>query len=332
MNKQLYPPLQDEANNISEDSAPPKPFMDRVAILLCTYNGSAFLDQQLESFASQTHDNWVIYASDDGSSDETLDILTGFQTKYGQDRLTVCSGPRQGFAKNFMSLVKNHTITADYFAFSDQDDIWLEDKLERSIAKLAGSPQGVPTLYCSRTRLINADRRVTGFSPLFTKLPGFRNALVQSLAGANTMLINNAARDLLAETADDAHIVAHDWLAYLLVSGCGGKVIYDPVPTLDYRQHGGNLIGANSSLKERLVRLGKMCSGRFSRWSSQNLYILNSFKPKLTPENRLTLSDFEQARQSSFIRRLSLMRKSGVYRQTPQGNVSLILAACLNKI
>ena len=332
MNKQLYQPLQDEANNISEDSAPPKRLKDRVAILLCTYNGSAFLEQQLESFVFQTHNNWVIYASDDGSSDKTLDILTSFQAKYGQDRLTVCKGPRQGFAKNFISLIKNHTVMADYFAFSDQDDIWLEDKLERSIAKLIGSPHGVPALYCSRTRLINADRHVIGFSPLFTKPPGFRNALVQSLAGANTMLINNAARDLLAETEDEAHVVAHDWLAYLLVSGCGGKVIYDPVPTLDYRQHGGNLIGANSGLKERLVRLGKMCSGRFSEWSSQNLYILSSLKPKLTPENRLTLSDFEKARQSSLLQRLCLMKKSGVYRQTPQGNVSLIVAACLNKI
>jgi glycosyltransferase involved in cell wall biosynthesis len=332
MNKQLYPPLQDEANNISEGSAPSQPLKDRVAILLCTYNGSAFLESQLESFAAQTHTRWVIYASDDGSSDKTLDILTGFQKKYGQDRLITFNGPCQGFARNFMSLVKNHSITADYFAFSDQDDIWLEDKLERSLAKLTGSPDSVPALYCSRTRLIDADRRVIGFSPLFTKPPGFRNALVQSLAGANTMLINNAARDLLAETEDEAHVVAHDWLAYLLVSGCGGKVIYDPAPTLDYRQHGGNLIGANSGLRERLARICKMCSGRFSEWSSKNLYILSSLKPKLTPENRLTLSDFEQARQSSLLQRLCLMRKSGVYRQTPQGNVSLIVAAFLNKI
>jgi glycosyltransferase involved in cell wall biosynthesis len=332
MNKQLHPSLQDEANNSSKGSAPSQPLKGRVAILLCTYNGSAFLESQLESFAAQTHENWVIYASDDGSSDETLDILTDFQKKYGQDRLFAFEGPRQGFAKNFMSLVKNQTITADYFAFSDQDDIWLEDKLERSLAKLMGSPDSVPVLYCSRTRLIDANRRVIGFSPLFTSPPGFRNALVQSLAGANTMLINNAARDLLAETADDAHVVAHDWLTYLVVSGAGGKVIYDPTPTLDYRQHGGNLIGANSSLKDRLIRISKMFSGRFSDWSSQNIYILGNLRPKLTPENRLTLSDFEQARQSSLLRRLYLMRKSRVYRQTPQGNVSLIVAAFLNKI
>ncbi len=309
----------------------PEAIGDKVAILLCTYNGSAFLGEQLESFATQTHKNWVIYASDDGSSDETLEILTEYQKTLGQDRLVTVNGPRQGFAKNFLSLIKDRSISADYFAFSDQDDIWFKDKLERSIAALAPI-QKAPALYCSRTRLIAADRRVIGFSPLFSAPPGFRNALVQSIAGANTMLINNRARDLLTETADDATIVAHDWLTYLLVSGCGGRVIYDPMPTLDYRQHGGNLIGANSGLKERMVRLGKMCTGRFNEWSNQNLLILNSFKQKLAPESKLTLDRFEQARQSHLFRRLYLMKKSGIYRQTPQGNASLILAACLNKI
>lgn len=303
----------------------------KVAILLCTYNGAAFLSEQLESFATQTHRNWVIYASDDGSNDETVKLLKGFQDRQGDDRLVILEGPRKGFAKNFLSLIKNPSIDADYFAFSDQDDVWFPDKLERSIAALAGA-QSSPALYCSRTRLVSADRKVIGASPLFVAPPHFRNALVQSIAGANTMLINRQSRALLAGTADDAVIVAHDWLTYLLVSGCGGKVTYDQIPTLDYRQHGGNLIGANSGFKERLIRLGKMCSGRFNEWSNQNLIVLADFKQKLTSENRLTLERFEQARQSSLLRRLYLMRQSGVYRQTGKGNVSLFIATCLNKI
>ena len=332
MNKSLYPTAQDGPPDTQPDLESNERHQSSVAILLCTYNGSAFLESQLESFAVQTHKNWVIYASDDGSSDNTLDILCTFQKKYGLDRLIILNGPCQGFARNFMSLVKNLSITANYYAFSDQDDIWLEDKLERSIATLERSTQNVPTLYCSRTRLIDAGERVIGFSPLFRKPPGFRNALVQSLAGANTMLINNASRDLLVETADDANVIAHDWLAYLLVSGCGGNVSYDPLPTLDYRQHGGNLIGSNSSLKDRLSRVSKMFAGRFSEWSSHNLYILSNFKEKLTPENRLTLSHFDQARQSGLFRRVYLLKKSGAYRQTVQGNISLLVAACLNKI
>ncbi|WP_273828209.1 MULTISPECIES: glycosyltransferase family 2 protein [Pseudomonas] len=328
MNTQPHPPT---LNTFPDETGTPEAHSAKVAILLCTYNGSTFLGEQLDSFMLQTHKNWAIYASDDGSNDETLTILNRYKQKLGEDRLIILEGPRQGFAKNFLSLIKNSSIVADYFAFSDQDDIWFKDKLERSIAKLAHI-KGIPALYCSRTRLVSSDGHVTGFSPLFLAPPEFGNALVQSIAGANTMLINHQTRELLAETADDATIVAHDWLTYLLVSGCGGKVIYDSTPTLDYRQHAGNLIGANASLKDRLIRLGRMCSGRFNEWSTQNLLVLNSFKQKLAPENQLAMEQFEQARQSSFIRRLYLMKKSGIYRQTPQGNASLFLAACLNKI
>ncbi|WP_419183304.1 glycosyltransferase family 2 protein [Pseudomonas moraviensis] len=303
----------------------------RVAILLCTYNGAEFLSEQLHSFLRQTHKNWVIYASDDGSNDETLDLLWALQRTLGEDRLVILQGPNDGFAKNFLSLIQNESITADYFAFSDQDDIWFEDRLARGIAQLS-SATDTPALYCSRTRLISADKRILGFSPLFSAPPHFRNALVQSIAGANTMLINAQARALLAQTPKNMRIAAHDWLTYLLVTGCGGRVVYDPLPTLDYRQHNGNLIGANAGLKQRLIRTAKMCSGRFREWSDQNLRILESFESSLATESRSSLDSFKTARQSRLLERLRLMKKSGVYRQTPQGNVSLFIAACLNRI
>ncbi|MEX5683707.1 glycosyltransferase family 2 protein [Pseudomonas silesiensis] len=303
----------------------------KVAILLCTYNGAEFLGEQLQSFIRQTHKNWVIYASDDGSNDNTLDILKTLQKKVGKDRLFILNGPRQGFAKNFLSLIKNKSIKADYFAFSDQDDIWFEDKLERSIARL-NFAANTPALYCSRTRLVSADKHILGFSPLFSAPPHFCNALVQSIAGANTMLINARARALLTHTPENAVIVAHDWLTYLLVTGCGGVVIYDPIPTLDYRQHSGNLIGANAGIRDQIIRISKMCSGRFSEWSNQNLLVLDSFKQKLAPDSRLTLDRFKTARQSPFFQRLRLMKKAGVYRQTARGNVSLFVATCLNSI
>jgi glycosyltransferase involved in cell wall biosynthesis len=303
----------------------------KVGILLCTYNGAAYIQEQLRSFATQTHKDWVIYASDDGSSDDTIKHLKNFQLQHGEDRLIILNGPHQGFAKNFLSLIKNRSIEADYFAFSDQDDVWFPDKLERSIAQLEPL-QDTPALYCSRTRLVSADGQFIGLSPRFSAPPHFRNALVQSIAGANTMLINRQARALLAKTPDQSIIVAHDWLTYLLVSGCGGKVFFDQTPTLDYRQHDGNLIGANSGLRARLTRLVKMCTGRFKEWSDQNLNVLAEFKPTLTTENRRALEQFEQARQSALFPRLRLMKEAGIYRQTSKGNVSLFLAACLNKI
>lgn len=303
----------------------------KVAVLICTYNGGRFLREQLDSLINQTHKNWSIYVSDDGSKDATLGILKEYQNRLGEEKLVILQGPHQGFAKNFLSLVKNRNIVADYFAFSDQDDIWFEDKLTRSIQQI---PEALdrPCLYCSRTKLVNINLEPVGFSPLFKKRPCFENSLVQSIAGANTMLINNAARNLMCRIADDVPVVAHDWIAYLLVTGCGGTVFYDTLPTLHYRQHDGNLIGANADLRNQVLRICKMLTGRFSEWSTQNLMILNTVRMDLTEDNRRVLEQFELARRSRLLIRLYLMKKSGVHRQTLKGNISLAAAAILNKI
>ena len=304
----------------------------KVAILICTFNGDRFLKEQLDSFIRQTHKNWTIYASDDGSSDETLQILEQYKAELGADRLFILKGPRKGFGKNFLSLVNNREIVAEYFAFSDQDDIWYDDKLKRSISCLNSRKTNGPSLYCSRTRLVDNNGQPTGYSPLFTKKPSFQNALVQSIAGANTMLINNAARTLMQQIDDLTTIVAHDWLAYILVSGCGGEVIYDATPTLNYRQHDGNLIGANADFKNQISRIRKMFTGRFKEWTSQNLAALTSVEKYLTTENQQRLQEFELARRSGLLTRLRLMKKAGVYRQTLKGNISLKIAIVFNKI
>ena len=328
MNSDLGPgSSSSQAGPRGSQGAPP-----RIAILMCTYNGASYLEQQLESFAAQTFSNWALYVSDDGSTDETRGILTAFRARWGAERLIIFEGPRRGFAANFISLVQRPEVTGEYFAFSDQDDVWFSEKLARSLSCLTPAGETKPALYCSRTRIVGADKRVIGESPLFAKPPSFQNALVQSIAGANTMLINQAARSLLIHLPSNVEIVAHDWLTYLLVSGSGGEVIYDACPSLDYRQHGGNLIGANATLTDRLVRLRGMLSGRFAKWNDANLEILFGMAPKLSESNKAVLDNFSHIREDRLIKRISALRKAGVYRQTLQGNLSLFLAVLLRRL
>ncbi|WP_313740169.1 glycosyltransferase family 2 protein [Pseudomonas sp.] len=303
-----------------------------VAILMCTYNGGAFLREQLESFADQTYTHWTLYVSDDASTDATRTILKEYQARWGEGRLRLFDGPCEGFGKNFISLLKRADVHADFYAFSDQDDVWFNDKLERSVASLVTRPDSEPALFCSRTQLVDATRQTLGFSPLFARPPSFKNALVQSLAGANTMTINQAARDLMLQLPDDADIVAHDWLAYLLVSGCGGHVHYDARASLEYRQHGRNVIGANNRLQDRVKRLRKMLSGRFVTWNDANVRILRALDPWLTAESRAVLAHFEKGRRASALTRCYELRRSGVYRQTTLGNITLIIAALLARV
>ena len=306
--------------------------LPKVAILLCTYHGQHYLAEQLESFAAQTHSNWEVWASDDGSQDGTHAILECYQVKWGAQRLSMHIGPAEGFAANFLSLTCKADIEADYYAYSDQDDIWEPDHLSRALDWLKTVPANIPALYSSRTRYISDDGLDLGFSVLFKKPPSFRNALVQSIAGANTMVFNQAARLLLSKTSSQLNIVSHDWWAYMLVSGCDGRIFYDSYPGVRYRQHGNNMAGQNTTFMARLQRVKGLLEGRFKRWNEINLNALNEMAPYLTNKNREVLSFFCKARCGSAFSRIYNLYRSGVYRQTLAGNLGLLFAAILRKI
>jgi len=303
-----------------------------VAILLSTMQGRSYLREQLDSILNQTHTSWTIWASDDGSNDGTHTVLEEYQARLGKSRLTKLSGPAAGFVANFLSLTCNADIMADYYAYADQDDIWEADKLARALVWLQTIPIDVPALYCSRTRHVDVNNQDIGFSRRFAKAPGFANALVQSIAGGNTMVFNDAARRLLRMAGADVKVVSHDWWAYLLVTGCGGKVFYDSAPTVRYRQHATNLVGRNTSWSAGLVRARMLLGGHFRNWNDMHIAALETMRVHLTAENQCRLNEFSKARHSGFFARLAGMKRSGIYRQALLGNLGLIAAIIFKKI
>ena len=195
-----------------------------ICILMGTYNGEAFLAEQLLSIENQSHKNWRLVISDDGSSDATLTIAREFQKKWGSDRLAIRAGPQQGFCTNFLSMACDPTIKADYYAFSDQDDVWNNDKLSKALSYfIAENNLETPRLYSGRVKLADKNLVLLRLSPLFEMPRSFRNALVQSIAGGNTMVFNQSAKDLL-EKAGLQHVVSHDWWLYQIIIGVGGVV------------------------------------------------------------------------------------------------------------
>lgn len=305
--------------------------IQRVAILLCTFNGARFLGAQLESIEKQDHRNWTLVASDDGSSDDTLSIIDRFAKRHA-NRVEIRSGPRQGhFVANFRALACDTQIDAEFFAFCDQDDVWFPDKLTRALSVLARQDPAIPAIYCGRTLLIDELGEPSGYSPLFARQPGFRNAVIQSIGGGNTMVFNRAARDLLAK-APLANPVSHDWWAYQVVTAVGGTCHYDPVPAIAYRQHGANTMGANVGWLARIRRAEMVIQGRFSEWTRQNIEALQLIEPLMTDENRTTLKDVERMRSPSLISRLRHLRRSGVYRQTLYGSIGLVGAVMFRRL
>jgi glycosyltransferase involved in cell wall biosynthesis len=302
-----------------------------IAILMATYNGERFLHDQIDSFIHQSSSNWQLIASDDGSADATVKILEDYQATLGADKIQIRRGPSKGFCKNFLSMACDASIRADYYAFSDQDDVWYPEKLQVAIDYLATQDPAIPAVYCGRTTYVDEQLKFVGYSPIFIYPRRFRNALVQSIAGGNTMVFNPAAKALL-EAAGSLNVISHDWWLYILVMAAGGKVYYDPTPYVYYRQHPAALIGGNTSLSAKLKRLTMAINGRFRSWNDTNLSALQQCRHLMTENSTEILDLFLRLRNSHLIHRYRMIEVCGLYRQTRSGTISLIVAAALKKI
>lgn len=309
----------------------------QVHILLATYQGAAYLQPQLDSIARQRHAAWRLTISDDGSTDETRRICERFAHAHPGRAITIIDGPRRHSTANFFHLVAHACCTDEesaLFAFCDQDDVWLDDKLERAVATLTPLlADGRPALYGARTRWVDEALRPLGDSPLPRRPLGFGNALLQNVASGNTMVFNRPLLRLL-QAYDPALAVVHDWTAYQLVTGAGGHFVFDERPALLYRQHAGNLIGAQSRRRDRLQRLRWLWHGQYRQWGELTEKGLSALAdPHFTPEARAQLEAFRRLRHGRTAwQRLAALGAGPLWRQTLAGQLSLYLGAVLGRL
>ncbi len=210
----------------------------KVQILMSTYNGERFLAEQIESLLRQTWGNLEILIRDDGSKDKTPDILREFGAKY--NNIIVYLEGNQGVSRSFFELLRKSD--ADYVAFCDQDDIWLEEKIEVAVGRL--QKEKGPALYCSNKILVDSKGNIMDKQDGRRRVPGFGNAVVECICTGCTAVMNREMADIIkARTPQRA--ILHDWWSYLVASYVG-KVIFDEGAYIKYRQHGGNVVGARA--------------------------------------------------------------------------------------
>jgi hypothetical protein len=128
------------------------------------------------------------------------------------------------------------------------------------------------------------------------------------------------------ERARPETVVAHDWWIYILVSGAGGSVVYDPEPTVSYRQHEANLIGENQGWRARFRRMRMLAGGKLAEYGNINLSALERAWPFLTPAARVQVERLRCGRRQRFLGRLAAAPRLGLYRQTRSGTLTLWLA------
>jgi glycosyltransferase involved in cell wall biosynthesis len=303
-----------------------------VAILLCTFNGELYLKEQLDSIQTQDYQDWILYVSDDGSADQTLTILKRYQTLWGKDKLHILKGPKQGFQKNFMSLITSKKIHADFYMPCDQDDVWLPKKITVAITHLQRQDPSRPQLYCGRTSYVTKKLKFIEHSDLFLRPRSFNNAIVQSIAGGNTMAYNNALKKITS-LFPEVKIISHDWWLYILCELSGGETYYDINSYTLYRQHERSLIGANTTWLAKAKRLYMLLSGKFIQYNDCHYKAFNTISLKIVnPSHINIINRFYTDRNKDFKTRLKMIRALGVYRQTRDGMLALYLAALLKRL
>jgi glycosyltransferase involved in cell wall biosynthesis len=304
-----------------------------ICILMCTFQGEKYLMEQLDSITKQTYKNWRLFVSDDGSTDNTLAILRNFRASLAPGRMELFDGPRRGFVENFMSLLLNPSIQGSYYAFSDQDDFWCNDKLSEAVSKLKSLSENVnkPAVYASARALANEDLKPIGTEGTRRLIPSFNNALVQNIAGGNTIVLNKIMREILLRIGA-VEVASHDWWVYLVCTGTGGGFYYDKEPHLLYRQHSDNIIGSGYLWGDSLNRLRHFFGGRLRHSIDINLNALERAKWALTKNNVVTMERLAALRNKPAPARVLELRQSGIHRQSWIGTVGLFLAFLLNMI
>ena len=223
----------------------------RIAILMATYNGAVYLRAQLDSLMSQTRRDWTLYVQDDFSTDSTLDIIKEYQQRYDNIRMLEHAS-QLGPMKNFMSMLEQ--VEADYYLFCDQDDVWIADKVERSMQEMeaceAQNP-GKPTVVFTDLRVV--DSSLQEISSSFweymkinpEKLSTFARLGARRLATGCTMCFNRLAKSVSLPVSANAYM--HDAWVVLSVSKQGGIIKGISIPMVLYRQHASNVLGAVGS-------------------------------------------------------------------------------------
>ena len=239
----------------------------KITVLLSTYNGEKYLQEQLDSlYAQDLPEGFAmeILVRDDGSSDQTVNIL---EENRKQGKLTFYVGENVKPAKSFWDLVQR-TPASEYYAFCDQDDVWHTDKLLRAINRLREEKeQRQPLLYCSNVTVVDSVLNPIGPMRKAQEAPrtDFAYALIYSLAPGCTMVFNDPAREAFVRyNMNEQFEVIHDWLAHKIAAMLG-TVIYDTTPTMLYRQHGNNVIGAqNDSALVKFFKRVKRVMGAYA--------------------------------------------------------------------
>lgn len=301
--------------------SPPK-----VCVILATYNGERYLLEQLRSLSGQTREPDCVLLRDDGSSDQSVEIARSWSRESGV-ALQVERGPRLLPALSFLNALKV-AGPADLYLFCDQDDVWLPHRIERALGFVPCGDDAPPVLYASRAVVVDSRLRFIGLTPTPQRL-SFASAACESLLTGCTMAFNRPLREQVVRELP-AFLGMHDWWLYLVASATA-TILFDETPTLLYRQHAHNVLGAApSGWTDFGARLRRIISGdKAVRWV-QLSELVRIHGAAMTPAAAALTKTLLSAR-STFSARVRAAWCAPIVRQSRSRSLSTRLAILLNR-
>ena len=240
-----------------------------IAILMATYNGEHFLQEQIESILGQSFSDWSIFIHDDGSIDGTNRIIDRYVENY-PGKINRIDGKTTGSAKNNFFYLMNQ-VEASYYMFCDQDDIWMDKKIETTWERMKNiEKKDRPSLVFTELSVVSQDKTLLAESMSkyqnldCTKL-SINHIIIQNVVTGCTMMVNRRLRDMMISTTNIENIRMHDWWAGVIAAAFG-EISFVEEPTIWYRQHDDNSVGAqnDNSVEYQINRVKNKESMRYS--------------------------------------------------------------------
>lgn len=295
-----------------------------IAILMAVYNGEKYLSEQIDSILAQSESDWQLFINDDCSSDSSYDIAVKYAKEHPERIIVSRNGSPSGSAcANFMGMLGR--TDAEYAMFCDQDDVWLPDKIEltlRKMKELEKTYGNAPLLV--HTELAVADRELNITAPSFTRFQGLKpryNSLNRLLCQNNvtgcTVMINRALIKLVRNAPADKMLMHDWWLA--LAAAAFGHIGFVDKPTIKYRQHGNNQLGAvnNRSLKGIAGFISKSgkAKERINATYRQAECFYSFYNDILSPESRAVINTYIDIPSHSKLSRAAILIKNRYLKQ-----------------
>ena len=254
--------------------------MATISVLLSTYNGQKYITEQIQSILKQTFSDFVLYIRDDGSSDDTLNIIHNLAST--DSRIVIINDVSEdtntnlGFGESFSTISKYALTHSDcsYFAFCDQDDYWEEDKLEIALSYFEKANSDTPILFASNYYICDDVLNVTGTFNETNPMTGvtFENLFFEGVFPGFTMMINRKLAELSFDNNYSKDIYYHDKWVTLIALGLNGQIIYSEKPLAKYRRHSNAVSSTNLGIIKKIKwRVDKVLNGDFCPRTRQML-------------------------------------------------------------